>query len=212
MSVLRFALDAGDGTRSPAWSITTGAQQSDVYLRREGAGSWIHLSLHRAGWYHIKLHPDAEYEWTKPLELAPGITRVLEIAMTHSLCDGERRHAAGMSLVPLVPKLVNRFDVFLEVAAPDEESWPGRDAKHTELVGRLPLVNGQTCTVVTHPEALAASAMEVAPDPRYDMDEIRRGLAERTHMNVLLWGLQPDGTLALIDGRGEVNAPESDKL
>src|SRR5687768_16444998 len=102
MEGLRFALDAGDGTRSPAWSIATGAQQSDVYLRREGTGSWIHLSLHRAGWYHLKVHDDPEFEWAKPLELAAGITRVLEIAMTRSLCDGSREHSRGVTLVPLV--------------------------------------------------------------------------------------------------------------
>src|ERR1044071_8865946 len=122
---LSFAVEAPSGLRSRAWTINTGATLSDLYVRCEGGGRWFHVSFHRSGWYHVKVQNEAMLEWTKALELRPGITRLMEIAVPTPVCSLDTPAKSAIVVPAGTPPDASRFDVFLEIGPPADQ-WPGR--------------------------------------------------------------------------------------
>ena len=100
----------------------------------------VHLSLHASGQSHMKLRRRSVHQWTKPAEITAGYTRALTVVQPVAV-------AIFALPVPVGPQLLKlpadaeptEFDVWIEHPGANLQSWPGKNADGTVLVGRIPL-------------------------------------------------------------------------
>jgi len=137
--------------------------------------------------------------------VTPGFTRALVIVQPEAVAVVDESERPGD--VVLIPMNAGEdpvhFDVFLERPGANLASWPGKNAMGTVLVGRGPLAGGAgTCCVVARQADVSGQATLPRPDP----DEVERMKADiaRGDRYMTLFAMQPDGAMALIDGRAEL--------
>jgi hypothetical protein len=95
------------------------------------------------------------------------------------------------------------FSLFIECPGANlDNSWPGKNADGTTLVGRIPLAAGAgTCCVVALQQALQPARADFARPT----DELRwmRDVAARGPLITTIIGELSDGAIALIDLRAD---------
>jgi len=203
---LRFGIELG-GRRSRLYRVRSAAQQPQLYVEREGLDKVVHVSLHTSGRWHVQVkRRGAVINWSRPAEVTPGFTRALVIIQPEAVAVVDEPERPGD--VVLMPMTAGEdpvhFDVYLERPGANLASWPGKNAMGTVLVGRGPLAGGAgTCCVVARRADVESGPVTL---PRPDPDEVERMKADiaRGDRYMTLFAMQPDGAMALIDGRAEL--------
>ena len=146
--------------------------------------------------------------WARPGEAVPGYTRAVGIVQPVTTAVREDPPAEETTLVP-VPADADptTFSLFIESPGANlDNSWLGKDADGTTVVGRIPLAAGAgTCCVVALQQPLQPGQ---AVFPRPSDDELRRmrDVASRGPLLTTIIGELSDGAIALIDLRADESA------
>jgi hypothetical protein len=93
------------------------------------------------------------------------------------------------------------FNIFIERPNVNAQSWPGKNAMGSVLVGRIPLASRVgSCCVVAHQEPLTPGSAAFRRPSEEELVELRNAAADGSLYGKLV-ASQADGTVALIDGR-----------
>ena len=202
--IMRFAITSG-GKRAAYWRLRAGLKQPELFLEREDYGRKFHFSLHASGQWHMKEGRQERISWSRPSEVIPGYTRAVGIVQPVATAVREGPPAEETVLVP-IPANANptTFSLFIERPGANlDNSWPGKNADGTTLVGRIPLAAGAgTCCIVALQQPLQPGRADFA---RPTDDELRwmRDVATRGPLITTIIGKLSDGALALIDLRAD---------
>jgi hypothetical protein len=148
--IIKFGITT-DGKRSSYWRLRAGMKQPELFLEREAYGKCWHFSLHASGQWHMKESGKQRVTWTRPAEVVPGYTRAVSIVQPVAVAHREDQVAEDVVLVPVAlgadPTI---FSIVIERPGANlNNSWPGKNADRSTLVGRIPLAAGAgTCCVV----------------------------------------------------------------
>ena len=200
---LQFGIQVG-GQRSYTWRIRSGAKNPELFVERENLPPTVHLSLHASGQWHMKVRRRRVHQWPKPAEITPGYTRALAIVQPVTVAMFALPAPAGAHLLELPADAESTaFDVWIERPGANLQSWPGRNADGTVLVGRIPLAGGAgTCCVVSRQTAITpGSATLERPTDRqltWMQDTAAKG---RLYCTII--GDLDDKTLVLLDLRAD---------
>ncbi len=202
--IICFAITS-DGKRAAYWRLRAGLKQPELFLEREGYGRKFHFSLHASGQWHMKEGRQERISWARPGEVVPGYTRAAGIVQPTATAVREDPPAEETVLVPaLADANPTTFSLFIERPGANlDNSWPGKNADGTALVGRMPLAAGAgTCCVVALQEPLQLGRADF---PRPSDDELRwmRDVAAREPLIATVIGELSDGAIALIDLRAD---------
>lgn len=137
--IIRFGITS-DGKRSSYWRLRAGLAKPELFLEREDYGKKFHFSLHASGQWHMVQGGKERISWTKPDEFVPGYTRVFGIVQPVGVAVREDAASGDVELVPVAAGAEGKtFSVFLERPGANlDNSWPGKNADGTTLVGRPP--------------------------------------------------------------------------
>ena len=203
-SPIRFAIRSG-GKRAGYWRLRAGLKLPELFLEREGYGKKFHFSLYASGQWHMKEGRQERIRWARPGKVVPGYTRALGVVQPVATAVREDPPAEETMLVA-VPADANptTFSLFIERPGADlDNSWPGKNADGTTLVGRIPLAAGAgTCCVVALQQPLQPGRADF---PRPSGAELRwmRDVAARGPLITTIIGELSDGAIALIDLRAD---------
>jgi hypothetical protein len=201
--IICFAITS-DVKRAAYWRLRAGLKQPELFLEREGYGKKFHFSLHASGQWHMKDRQE-RISWARPDEVVAGYTRAVGIVQPVATAVLEDPPAEETVLAP-VPADANptTFSLFIERPGADlDNSWPGKNADGTTLVGRIPLAAGAgTCCVVALQQPLQPGRADF---PRPGDDELRwtRDVAAQGPLITTIIGELSDGAIALIDLRAD---------
>ena len=202
--IIRFAITS-NGKRAAYWRLRAGLKQPELFLERECYGKKFHFSLHGSGQWHMKEGHQKRISWARPGEVVPGYTRAIGIVQPVATAVWQDPPAEETTLVP-IPADTNptTFSVFIERPGANlDNSWPGKNADGTTLVGRISLAAGAgTCCVVVLQQPLQPGRADFA---RPSEGELRwmRDVAARGPLIVTVIGELSDGAIALIDLRAD---------
>jgi hypothetical protein len=209
---MRFAVRADHGC-SPHWKVRVGATRSDVYVSKRSTGSIFHVSLHEnPDHWHIKGRSRSSGDsqevwlrWDRPNEFAPGFVRALDLTVTPAVIDkplGHRKQTYWYQFPG--PERWVQFNVWLEhPLANRDDSWPGKRAMGTQLVGRLPLSSGWTVCVVAHDEPGGTGQANFKTQGLRDLWRTRKQLLGSNGAQVASFHRLDDGSIGIIHGRFE---------
>jgi hypothetical protein len=143
--------------------------------------------------------------WARPGEVVPGYTRAVGIVLPVATAVREDPPVEETVLVPApVDADPTTFSLFIERPCANlDNSWPGKNADGTVLVGWIPLAAGAgTCCVVALQQPLEPGQAEF---PRPGDGELRwmRDVAARGPLITTIIGELSDGAIALIDLRAD---------
>ena len=183
-------------------------KQPELFLEREGYGKKFHFSLHASGQWHMREGRHERISWARPGEVVPGYTRA--VGIVQPVTTAVREDPPAEETVPIpVPADADptTFSLFIESPGANlDNSWLGKDADGTTVVGRIPLAAGAgTCCVVALQQPLQPGQ---AVFPRPSDDELRRmrDVASRGPLLATIIGELSDGAIALIDLRADESA------
>lgn len=171
--IIKFGITT-DGKRSSYWRLRAGMKQPELFLEREAYGKCWHFSLHASGQWHMKESGKQQVTWTRPAEVVPGYTRAVGIVQPVAVAHREDQVAEDVVLVPVAlgadPTI---FSIVIERPGANlNNSWPGKNADRSTLVGRIPLAAGAgTCCVVATQAPLPSGRLDL---PRPGDDELRQ--------------------------------------
>lgn len=202
--IICFAITS-DGKRAAYWRLRAGLRQPELFLEREGYGKKFHFSLHASGQWHMKEGRQERISWARPGEVVPGYTRAVGIVLPVATAVREDPPVEETVLVPApVDADPTTFSLFIERPCANlDNSWPGKNADGTVLVGWIPLAAGAgTCCVVALQQPLQPGRADF---PRPSDDELRwmRDAAARGPLITTIIGELSDGAIALIDLRAD---------
>lgn len=204
---IRFGITAG-GARSPYWRLRAGMKQPELFLEREDYGRRWHLSLHASGRWHMKADRSVLATWGRPDELVPGYTRAVGIVQPVVVAHRGDLAPSDVVLVPVgIDAEPTVFGLFLERPGANlNDSWPGKNADGSVLVGRIPLAAGAgTCCVVAG-QAPLSPGQHTGPRPSDDELRQMRKWAVDGVLVITIVGEFDDGAVALIDLRADSSA------
>jgi hypothetical protein len=202
--IICFAITSG-GRRAAYWRLRAGLKQPELFLEREGYGKKFHFSLHASGQWHMKEGRQQRMSWARPGEAVQGYTRAVGIVQPVATAVREDPPAEETALVP-APADANPTTFSLFIKGPGanlDNSWPGKNADGTTLVGRIPLAAGAgTCCVVALQQPLRPGRADFS---RPSDDELRwmYDVAARGPLITTVIGELSDGAIALIDLRAD---------
>jgi hypothetical protein len=212
---LKFGIAApGGGPGHRYWTLRCSAKRPELYVMGNSTGSFMHVSLHEAAeHWHVKVKREGRHvvvhRWA-PVELAPGYTRGVEI-VSHRVSAATGAPATRSGVAWYQPQGENvrvHFDLILEAAGANQESWPGRGAMGTSLMGRRPLAGGGTACVVARELEHSEQAFRIpAADPEAAKAQLREAVAKAESPWLTIVAEGEDGHLALVDGPVEAAAP-----
>ena len=202
--VICFAITSG-GKRAAYWRLRAGLKQPELFLEREGYGKKFHFSLHASGQWHMKEGHQERISWARPGEVVPGYTRAVGIVQPVATAVRQDPPAEETMLVAVpADASPTTFSLFIERPGANlDNSWPGKNADGTTLVGRVPLAAAAgTCCVVALQQSLQPGRADF---PRPGDDELRwmREVAARGPLITTIIGELSDGAIALIDLRAD---------
>jgi hypothetical protein len=201
-TISRFAITSG-GKRAAYWRLRAGLKQPELFPEREAYGRKFHFSLHASGRWHMKEGRKERISWTRQGEVVPGYTRALGIVQPVATAVRENPPAEETVLVPApIDANPTTFSLFIERPGANlDNSWPGKNADGTTLIGRIPLAAGAgTCCVVALQQLLQPGRADFL---RPSVDELRwmQDVAARGPLIMTIIGELSDGAIALIDLR-----------
>jgi hypothetical protein len=124
--------------------LRAGLKQPELFLERERYGKKFHFSLHASGQWHMKEGRQERISWARPDEVVPGYTRAVGIVQPEATAVREDPPAEERMLVAVAADASpTTLSLFIErPGAKLDNSWPGKNADGTTLVGRIPLAAG----------------------------------------------------------------------
>jgi hypothetical protein len=202
--IICFAITS-DSKRAAYWRLRAGMKQPELFLEREGYGKKYHFSLHASGQWHMKEGRQKRISWARPGEVVPGYTRAFGIVQPVATAVRDDPPAEKTVLVRVSADAnPTTFSLFIERSGANlDNSWPGKNADGTTLVGRVPLAAGAgTCCAVALQERLQPGRVDF---PRPSDDELRRmrDVAARGPLIMTVIGELSDGAIALFDLRAD---------
>jgi hypothetical protein len=200
---LQFGIEVG-GQRSYTWRVRSGAKHPELFVERENLPPAVHLSLHASGQWHMKVRCRLVHQWRKPAEITPGYTRALAIVQPVAVAMFALPAPAGAHLLQLrADAEPAEFDVWIERPGANLQSWPGKNADGTVLVGRIPLAGGVgTCCVVSRQTAIAPGSATLEQPTEEQLTRMQDRAAEgRLYWTII--GDLNDETVMLLDLRGD---------
>jgi hypothetical protein len=202
--IIRFGITSA-GKRSSFWRLRAGVAKPELFLEREDYGKKFHFSLHASGQWHMVQGGKERISWAKPDEIVPGYIRGFAIVQPVGVAVREDAAPDDVELVQVSPDAeAKTFSVFFERSGANlDNSWPGKNADGTTLVGRIPLAAGAgTCCVVALDGPVPPGRAEF---PRPSEDELRwmRDVAAPGPLITTVIGDLSDGAIALIDLRAD---------
>jgi hypothetical protein len=167
--VIRFAVGSPNGPRGSIWRLW--AKRNDVYIAARDLGRDFKASLHEFGGWREGLTAEHAAKWGVPggqdravklwqrhSEFAPGMTLAFRISVPWSevtpappLAD-EKRPIVWIPPPPV--GAITAFTVLYLAPWVPVTGWPGQRSMGTQLVGQVPLANGETVWVVVREEPL----------------------------------------------------------
>ncbi len=95
------------------------------------------------------------------------------------------------------------FNLFIEPPGAPPDSWPGKNAMGTILIGRMPLAAGvgTVCIVANH-EPIAESSINTRRPSEENLAWMRESAA-RGSLYMTVIGRRPDGGISLMEIRAE---------
>ena len=201
---LQFGIQVG-GQRSYTWRIRSGAKNPELFVERENLPPTVHLSLHASGQWHMKVRRRRVHQWPKPAEITPGYTRALAIVQPVTVAMFALPAPAGAHLLELPADAESTaFDVWIERPGANLQSWPGRNADGTVLVGRIPLAGGAgTCCVVSRQTAITPGSATTLERPTDRQLTWMQDTAAKGRLYCTIIGDLDDKTLVLLDLRAD---------
>jgi hypothetical protein len=150
----------------------------------------------------MKVRRRKVHEWSKPAELTPGYTRALAIVQPVAVAMVAFPAPAGAHLLNLPGDAdPTQFDLWIERPGANLQSWPGKNADRTQLVGRIPLASGAgTCCVVSRQVQLTPGSATLERPTEEQLSWMQNRAAESRLYGTLIGGLD-DGTVVLLDHR-----------
>jgi hypothetical protein len=138
--------------------------------------------------------------WARPAEVVPGYTRAVGIVQPVAVAHHVDPAPQDVELIPVAPDAEpTTFSVLFERPGAVQNSWPGRNAAGTTLVGRIPLAAGAgTCCVVALQEPLAPGRVSGATPSAEELKRMKE-LAAAGTLAATVVGTLSDGGIALID-------------
>jgi hypothetical protein len=200
---VQFGIEVGD-KRSYTWRVRSGAKHPELFVERENLPPAVHLSLHASGQWHLKVRRLRVHQWPKPAEITPGYTRALAIVQPAAVAVFALPAPAGAHLLQLQADAEPaEFDVWIERPGANLQSWPGKNADGTDLVGPIPLAGGVgTCCVVSRQTAIAPGSATLEQPTEEQLTRMQDRAAEgRLYWTII--GDLDDETVMLLDLRGD---------
>jgi hypothetical protein len=216
---IRFGIKTDCGKRASTWKCFApkGVGKSDLYILNRAMGSTIKTSLHESGKYHTAFiskyfnekFTDAEKDergrfvdkWSKPNELAEGLTVVFRIVTPFSSATAdmsEEKHKKTFWIQNAPENMAT--EVVIIITKPDVliSSWPAKNSMGTELIGKLKLDNGNTVWFIymytempQFPENMSGKMRHSNGKP---IEEIKDG-----NLKAIMFGDNPDGSKVIYD-------------
>jgi len=187
-----------------------------VYLACRSLGGKLKASLHDSGSWHIGfLRTFVENEvadgdpkrenpyidrWPRPNAIAPGVTVAYRIVVPTVAVNIPITDVlpANIEWIPAAPKgKAVEIDVVFTGPSTKVSNWPGRNAMKTQLVGQLPLENGETVWIVHH-----ITDVPPLPTPTGRVTRFKSGQdIDLTDSNVraIVFGRSDDGSRFMIE-------------
>jgi hypothetical protein len=141
--------------------------------------------------------------WARPDEVVPGYTRAVGIVQPVATAVRDDPPSEEAVLVPAAANPTT-FSLFIERPGANlDDSWPGKNADGTTLLGRIPVAAGAgTCCVVALQQPFQPGRADFT---RPGDDELRwmRDVAARGPLIMTIVGELSDGAIALIDLRAD---------
>jgi hypothetical protein len=200
---LQFGIQVG-GQRSYTWRVRSGAKNPELFVERENLPPAVHLSLHASHEWHMKVRRRRVHQWRKPTEITPGYTRALAIVQPVAVAMFALPAPAGAHILKLPADAEpTKFDVWIERPGANLQSWPGKNADGTVLVGRIPLAGGAgTCCVVSCQTAIAPGSATLERPTEKQLTWMQDTAAEgRLYCTII--GELDDETVVLLDLRAD---------
>ncbi|MCH7928085.1 MAG: hypothetical protein IID03_08905 [Candidatus Dadabacteria bacterium] len=164
--VLRFGITDGNGHRAATWKLWTPPNKSDVYLSCRELRGALKASLHQSGQWHIAYSQETFEEvvkdaipakhnrfiktWTKPKNIATGITLAIRIVIPHSavtspISDKE----SDINWIPNCTKpYATEIDIMIISPSTPVTGWPGKNKMGTKPIGSYQIANDETVWAV----------------------------------------------------------------
>ena len=201
--IIWFGIKCG-GRRSSYWRVRAGMAKPELFLEREGHGDSWHFSLHASGKWHMKLGRHKTITWDRPDELAPGYVRAVGIVQPVAVARREEPLPASAILVDVPPDADPIiFSVFFELPGAQMDSWPGKNAMGSVLIGRIPLAAGAgTCCVVAHPEQVPLNTGRIPRPTDNALRQMRKWAVDGV-FGATIVGDWSDGAVAMVDLAGD---------
>jgi hypothetical protein len=198
---LRIGLRDADGLRSPYWKIVVDRER-DVYVAHETlTRHGVKLSLHESGRFHLAGGKDRDHlKWRRPEPQHPGFLHLLTIGLLAGGAVTTTVEAPAALYPPAPADHIRYFKLIFEHPAARLDTWPGKTADRSELVGRLRMLDDVRLCIVTNVEPFESVTQTVPGGGSLD-DYV--GHTEHGIMGVL-FGSNPDGSRWLIEGPVEV--------
>ena len=201
--MLCFGIIAGD-KRSAYWRVRSGTRRPELFIEREDHGALWHLSLHESGRWHLKLRGEERVHWIRPGEITPGFTRAVGIVLPVTVIHKDIPAPVDIRLVAVdMESEPTAFNLFIEPPGAGLDSWPGKNAMGTMVIGRMLLAAGAgTVCIVANHEPIEHSSVNILRPSDEVLASMRESGARGTlYMTVI--GRMPDGGISLVEIRAE---------
>lgn len=216
---IRFGIKTECGKRASTWNCTVpkGVGKNDIYILNRALGGTIKTSLHESGQCHTafigKFYNEnfAEVEkdergrfvqkWSKPNELAEGLTLVFRIVTPSSSANKNISDETHKEIfwIPNAPEnMATEIDIIITTPDVLVSGWPGGKSMGTQLIGKLELDNGDTVWFVYMYTEMPKFPERMSGELRLfndeSIDEIKNG-----NLKAMLFGDNPDGSKVIYD-------------
>lgn len=227
---LRFAVFGADGRSSDIWKVwaNLGSGRRDVYMTSRPLGYSMKLSLHETGQWHVGFHankrdvlfdqgsaPQSRFlgHWAAAPRLNEQPITLAARVMFPWSCPTVMHESLPDDLVriPNAPNtLAVEVTLFLLDVDESPNSWPGRRAMGTSLVGRVPLDGGGGATLVHRTIEMPQKMPPRRANPRYFTGKSREDLYSANRL--VAWGQAEDGSIFFIEAPLEVHIPKAEHI
>lgn len=222
---VRFASFGADGRSTDVWKIwaNRGSGKRDVYMTSRPLGYSMKLSLHERGQWHVGFHsekkdtlfdpgsaPQSRFlgKWDAPERVnGPPIILAARVIFPWSASTiVPRDHPEDLLRIPAAPdRQALEVAVFLLDHDETPDTWPGRDAMGTALLGRVPLDGGGGVTVVYHYIDMPSNGVPQSGSANYFAGKSKKDL--HTANRLVGWWQADDGSVCFIEAPLEVQIP-----
>lgn len=204
---LRFAVRSGDRC-TRYWVLKAAKTTPDVYLSQQGAGRWLHFSIHEAEeHWHYKVTDQNGVHTTnwRPARREDGLRRAMVIDFRASSLVEEVSLANPVVLwiggaVDAGSLLVELYLVDLAWADGTATARIHPAGRDPVLAGGVRLSDGRAMVIVaSDAEALTGSTTLPKQDLSPEQLAAAKGAASTGHLRMMTFQTEPDGALRVLD-------------